>query len=642
MQDWERASGGHSPQIPGSQDAPCKCENAMGIECYANPAGVTRRITGMLVRGPALIQVPAGVIEEWKKALAGGGLSATFYRPVVFHTKVPVGMKPPPNLKSHLKTTVTYSADSSRFASSFHPALSFAFVPGGNRHGSQPERFIMLTTHESTRVKAAFQMTLADSSTAYGCPVGLHVVDEFHAPESRLESSAPLALARQHRQIRDGDVDFWAVTGTPFPTGSLADVWTAMAMLQRPEWVELHRHSGRTVAKLNELVAEHEAAVSPQATAAQQESFRQLARGFFSRDLVIRNVEDTTFFGRVITCMDPAHRPEALTVFTPRRFAADVQAVSRQAQACLKAMLGARQDNNMDPGPDDLQRAVRSACAYAALEPLQVLSTFPGAARLMLSGKMRFDRQALRQAIQAPPRDGTRRSRHVGEVALFHAVLDDVVEDSPKLDLLLMLISYMLESDTEVRAEPQHKPSSYRSPFARPPDPGMKKMVIMTPSLAEAVFLYLAILKKKPAGGRARPVLFHANLKASEKELILKDWENLTSTARHRVFIACFADAGTGLNLQAASFQVLTGPLRSRSQELQAFRRTNRDGQQLSLTHYLLADEDNPHDRLMMAIQANHTVVSDPFTIGEPLQLAGTLQLADERTGNGEAVGTSV
>ncbi len=607
--DWEQRTGNHSPEnIKG--DTPCKCKNSMGIECYSNPGGVTRCIARTLTRGPALIQAPPGVIEEWKSALVSARLSSTYYHPLLFHTKAPPQLEPPADLKSLFKTTAALAKKSIAKEADHPPTVeecTYTYNPSESRHGKEPERLILLTTHSATLLQASFQIPVSSSAdntwrksgnpTVYGCPVGLHLVDEFHMPEARLSFSGPASLAHQHKHIRRGDCDFWSVTGTPMPD-SLKDLEMTLDILHRREWESTeHRHHGRQISRLVDLSRAHQDATKEDATPDQQDRFRTLAQDFFTHDFVIRNTEDSTFFGRMITRMGSI-KPDVWAFFTPNKFIASVQAIAREVQVDLAAI-------SAEP-----QKAIASAKGYLKLERLQVLSTFPGAARLMLSGKMRFDRDALRAAIRKLE-DRT----NVLRVPLFRECFPDVIEDSPKLAFILQVINYM-QGDCESR--PRRRADQTAPAYAQPDDLQMKKMVILTPSLGEAIFLFMGIRKLNPA---AKPVLFHHELKSSEKTSILADWNKLTAVARHRVFIAPFELAGTGLNLQMASYQVLTGPLRFKTDEVQCFRRTNREGQQLSLVHFMLMTEDNPCDRLVVTRQAKRVIRSEPFSISTDLEL---------------------
>jgi len=617
-EEWaSNKSSRHSPRPRRGETAhiPCKCNNYMGIECYADSRSVLRcviRESDLPNRGPALIQVGPGVIEEWKQALLDCKLRTTYFHPILFHTNVPPVLRAPADLKSQLKTTAEPHDPDRVFTKSHQPnhgELDFEYKPPKN--GKQPERFIFLTTYDAKLFAAEFQIPVtlpiepvpegnepqaAVQTSIYGCPIGVHVVDEFHKVLHR--DSVPVRLALAHISIRDGGyTDFWSVTATPMPN-QLMDIYSTFDILERGWWGPKHTMHGTK--ELLGLIERHKAANAPGASHRVKYDFEIEIIYFFHRAFILKTDEETEFFGQLTTDIKPV-KPELLTYDTPEVFVQDVQKIASGIKAEFSEV-------HLDP-----TEAFRSKKAFDKLEVLQVLSTFPGAARLVLDGTIDMTKPALREAI-ATLTD----RRDVSQVALFRECFNSVVRDSPKLSAILESISFMME-DPEVRPKQVVSEADAKKPWFKLNDRQMKKMVILTPSLGEAIFIYMALKKSLP---KCRPILFHHDLKSSEKVEILKDWSDLTDRAMHRVFIGPFDLAGTGLNLQAANYQILTGPLRFKSDEVQCFRRTNREGQQLPLVHLIFATEDNPHDRLVLARQAMRSVTSDPFSLSTELELA--------------------
>ncbi len=210
-------------------------------------------------------------------------------------------------------------------------------------------------------------------------------------------------------------------------------------------------------------------------------------------------------------------------------------------------------------------------------------------------------------------------------------MLDDVIRGSSKMGSILRIIETML-------ADQQKRPRKDTSgkPRAAADDLAMKKMVIVCPRLAEAVFVYLAIEKharlvreknldarvdleaaiemdpgredgrREEARPEVRPVPL---VPAGDQEEGHGGQLPEPQRGSIQVFVTSFEDGGTGLNLFAANYQIQTGPLRLKGQTDQSFGRTNRQGQQLPCHHTLLVTEDNPpgphrHGR---AGRADHT-----------------------------------
>ncbi|OAA68025.1 SNF2-related protein [Niveomyces insectorum RCEF 264] len=646
----------HLPQDAGDGTAsiPCSCGNAMGIECYANPGGVTRRIADTVARGPSLILAPQTVLDNWIKTVKHVRLQHKYYEPIVFHskmTKEDTVMAPAPRLKQKLQMDVLpqpHVSGDGLFPQSWEPNVfdtAYAFKPGIAKD-TFPERFIVLATHTPEKLTAFFQVPVPlrrkpgggtrERKTVYSCPVGIQLVDEFHKAKDDV-----VALARQHKHIQRSSTggadnfDFWAISGTPLPS-KLTDLEAVTDIVQRlPEWDDpSSRHYGSRVVALRELQVAYEHAVAEDGTPEQAAEFRARAERFFQGELVKRHTEASLFFGqRIFNLQDVA--PEVVVHATPDKFRADVAAVAARIGSTVRGLMEAApaptpttqapptpaDGSNRSSSSSNWAQAVRSSSLFNHMMNLEILATFPGAARLMLSDPpaLDFGLTALRAEIR------NAKDHDVAQVALFQTHLETVIEGSPHLASVLATLDEMAR-DKQRRLLPPALVATEAAAAAtsswpnRKTDARLKKLVVLCPRMGEAVFLYLALRARRPD---AHPLFVHADLRLAERTAVLQEFNRLDghSSSTARVLVGTFRDAGTGNDLSVANYQILTGPLRLRSQQDQAFGRTNREGQTLRLHHRLLVTEDSPVDRLVMATQARRRIASDPFAIDEPLQL---------------------
>lgn len=619
--EWEmREHEGRKKSVPlrpkkhlpptANDDEVCPCKNKVGIQCYATAGSITRKIADRLVRGPSLIVAPPGIIDSWAEILLEAKLDrryqACFFRANSSDDRFAV-LNQPADLQQALAVTVTPSA------SSYPPKHvvsvtdgNFGFTPSkfANRH---PERFILLVAYNSTKLKAAFQVgmnvpfqkstgTARQSRTVYGCPVGVQIVDECHLARSGNGAWAT-ELAREHKHIRNGDFEFWSVTATPMPE-TINDISSVIELLHRPEWDDhTHPHFTKRPEALKGLINAYETAIAPAGSSQDQLAFISLATSFFTHDMIVRNNDQSRFFDQPIVNLQQIN-PQILTIFTPKQYVEGFQQVANEVKADLMAT------KTMD-------QAVTSKTAFQKFQKLQILSTFPAAVQLIIEDRMSFTKESMQEEILKWE------SRDVSQMPLFLGYRDEIIQDSPKLEKILKCISQM-ENDKEERplgSSMTGKTAAKKSERPTRDELQRKKMVIICPRLAEAVFLFLALKKFK---AHLNPVLYHADLHAAQRRDITSNFHSFKQGSS-QIFIAPFDAAGTGLNLQAANWQILTGPLRHKDNEVQCFGRTNREAQQLTLHHILLLADDNPLDRLVIAKQANRKIVSDPFDVETPL-----------------------
>ncbi|OIW28276.1 hypothetical protein CONLIGDRAFT_632530 [Coniochaeta ligniaria NRRL 30616] len=290
-------------------------------------------------------------------------------------------------------------------------------------------------------------------------------------------------------------------------------------------------------------------------------------------------------------------KPAKKTFTTPAEYLEDVQTLADQVKDKIRAITQS----------DSYEQVVRSLQTYIELTPLQVASTFPGAAHLILHGKIKFDVTSLRGLIK-------KAKGNVTSVQEFTDLTDSIITGSAKLEEISQLFLRM-EEDHQSRPK-----GNDGSPKKLRDNRQMKKLVVITPTLGEAVFLYLGLKKRLASVKGAKTVLLHADLLASEKQRMTTDFQALTPGSA-KILVTPYEVGGTGLNLQTANYQVLTGPLRTKDYELQAFARTNREGNMLRLHHWLYLTDDNPADRLIIARQANMRVASNPFDMRDEFRV---------------------
>ncbi|KAL1899784.1 hypothetical protein Sste5346_002650 [Sporothrix stenoceras] len=633
----------HLPRnVARGDSVACTCGNAMGIECFANPGGITRQIADTLSRGASLILAPQTVLDNWVKTVKHVRLQHKFYEPVVFHSKMSnedVAMQPAPRLKQKLQMGVRPQAHvssdglfSQTWQTNVHDVIH-DYQPSIAKD-AYPERFIFLASHIPEKLTEFFQLPVPlrrkagagarERKTVYGCPIGIQLVDEFHKAK---DDVIALALQHKHLQSSGGDggrdnFDFWAITGTPMPA-KLTDLESVTNILQRlPQWDDAASpHNGSRVVALRELQVAYEKAVAEDGTPEQAADFRSRAERFFQGGIIKRHTESSMFFGqRIFNLQDVTAQVVVHT--TPEPLRDDMSKVVARVAVKIRECMA---DSPASGGnTTNWEQAVRSSSLFNHMMDLEILATFPGAAPLMLADPpvIDFGLAAIRTEIRKAEK------HDVTKVELFQTHLDTIIKDSPHLQAILDTLKEMEGDRTKRRAlpTPVAADAANKSVLSKKKaDLSVKKLVVLCPRMGEAVFVFLALRKLCP---EFNPVFLHADLKLSERTALLQDFNRLDAPTpagtNHtaRILVGTFRDAGTGNDLTVANYQILTGPLRLRSQQDQAFGRTNREGQTLRLHHRLLVTEDSPVDRIVMVTQARRHIVSDPFAMDEELELA--------------------
>lgn len=434
-----------------------------------------------------------------------------------------------------------------------------------------PASYIFITTLDSPRLRNVFSEGALNA--------GFVVIDEAHQILRRGNS----LTFRMASEFSENGADVWFVTATPFSGCKLAD-WIPPMDLIAPSRATAMRG----------LVRSWDIAKSS-SDAIDAQTFRNQFRSVFDDRLVVRHFGTSTFLAKPISDVQDI-QPRVISRDTPMKHRGAVQELANQV--VLK-----------DPAlSDPSQRGL-----------LYLVSLFPAAAHLILDDPITFDTAAIRDFVRQ-----VKNRLRIEESEPLRRLADQIITDSPKLDFILEELNRM-DQDKRERARIDNRSSSK---FGAGEDLQMKKMVIITPTVVSAVFLYLALIRH-----RKDVVLIHNWVSSQEKEQVVNNFMSLSAAKlvkHNRILIAPFAVAGTGVNLQVASYQILTSPLPDKASQLQAFARTNRSGQRLRpLSHKILVLEDSPVDRIVLASHATLDIESDPFQINEPLRIAGHASLGN-------------
>lgn len=434
-----------------------------------------------------------------------------------------------------------------------------------------PASYIFITTLDSPRLRNVFSEGALNA--------GFVVVDEAHQILRRGNS----LTFRMASEFSENGADIWFVTATPFSGCTLAD-WIPPINLIAPS----------RAAAMQGLVRSYNIAKSSN-DAIDARTFRDQFRSVFDDRVVVRHFGTSTFLGKPISDVQD---------IPPRTISRDTPTKHRSAVQELANQIALKDPRLSDPS----QRGL-----------LYLVSLFPAAAQLILDDPITFDMAAIRDFVRQ-----VKNRLRIEESEPLRRLADQIITDSPKMDYILEELNRM-DQDKRERERIDARSSSK---FGAGEDLQMKKMVIITPTVVSAVFLYLALIRH-----RKDVVLIHNWVSSQEKEQVINNFMSLSAAKlvkHNRILIAPFAVAGTGVNLQVASYQILTSPLSDKAGQLQAFARTNRSGQRLRpLSHKILVLEDSPVDRIVLAAHASLDIASDPFQINEPLRIAGNTPLGN-------------
>ncbi|ROW09342.1 hypothetical protein VPNG_05819 [Cytospora leucostoma] len=603
----------HLPRdAPPGQRLRCPSEKpGFGVRCYCVPDGLTRLTVDRLKPGLTLIQVPNGAMPGWLSAIKDAKFEPSVYNVVLFHpaAAMPSGLQTNSGAVLALKRAIRVGAT----LPAEHPGGRIEHQRELDWHIERPpltknhmalESYCFVTTHYSSAIEEEFRYGLNDldprparvtelpdaDNKCYALLCGMTFVDESH--QALTPASKPVQMAQIHRHIRASDI--WHVTATPFGA-KFENVLSAVSLLAP--------HLNDDLERLKNVYELARTSNDPDVHVAFECQFHLV----FDAKLVIRDLETTTFLGRPITDIQPV-TPKFISSVTPE---AHMEAVQGLIDNNLRAELHEHLNSYAD-----YHRAIRAA---GITDELYFISLFPSMAGAMhdyvLPDVAYIDRR-LGQLIREL-------SDTTGESIATIKLLTDAVESyargprSPKVQDILKEISRMVRDTSTERPDPDKELAKLHSGPGTKVDLTLKKMVIITPTLSTAVFLYLYLSRYHHS---YNPLIYHQGLKASAKAAVLKKFDSLRKENNpHRVLIAPAQVAGAGLNLQVANRLILTSPLLSRSDEKQALARINRTGQTLQVHIKILIMEDSPIDRILLAERARRAILSDPFRLDEDL-----------------------
>lgn len=577
--------------------------------CFCIPDGPTRIHLSKLKRGAALIHVPSASMPGWISTLEDANFSRIAYNFQVMYSGPPLSsrLQPGPEFlkgtasnvnkwkmgavlrDGHPGGMITRTQDLTWFA---QPA------PLSNKLAMAMETYIVVTSHNSTQLRDLFSWEIRDLSPApqncqfpteglYAHPFGLTFIDEAHKVLKK--DSMPLQMAALSRQILPtpsattvGDV--WLVSGTPFG-GQLKDLIEAVSYLAP------NREGDGT-----SLLEAYEA-IGPAMTNTPRTMFEMLFNRVFGGELTIRDTWDTTFMGSRITDIQKV-RPQYISKETPQSNLHSVRMLMT---------------SRVTAGPRDgyfntLQKLKPNT------QLLYLLSMFPSAAKILLdSPDIPFADYDIRKMIR---KEKNTTGESLAATKAFRSIAEKLARSprSPKLQYLLDELDLMERDRT-----PRPQASKAGASAHVQDDPTLKKMVIITPTVFTAIMLYIILARNH---SRTRPILYHEDLKQSQRSDVLRRFNSLRKRdGPPRVIIAPASVGSEALNLQIANRLILTSPLLDPHQESQALARVNRVGQTLDVQLKILLLEDSPVDRIIVAHRANAQFVNDPFNVAEAIRV---------------------
>lgn len=579
----------------------CPSQRPGDVQCWCVPGGVTRWLGESLVPGASVVSVPSDLMTDWLKVLVQADFKPSSYNFVVLG-----GNEVPPRLRqdlSLLKTKFKLSATAAPTQLVVHDACDLLWA---NRTTLEAAgTYIFLTSHHNTWLDGTFRHLPKDLGMAatgvprfetadiYAAPIGLHFIDEAHLPTVWTPRHLPMTMARRHKHIAGCDV--WFVSGTPLPRESFREVRAQVALLNSERESHLDR--------LENQHRETKCHMHPDKIQRFIKDFQIL----FNDNMVLRFVDTTRFFNHPITDVQDIEpqiisrripSPSVIPLRGRRKKTVSGKEVQRLVDR-LKSQLST-----------DLPYGARLESKRRVADVLYFVSLFPAAANFLnKKHDLDLDDEFFRSQIKVLPD-----RKKVLEMTLVRDYWERFAEDSPKLQ-------YLREEVDRINRDRRQRTGVDR---AQP-----KKCVVLTPNFCSAVFLYAWFAQNPNLKVRnVRPVLYHRDLSKKDKIQIRERFNDLTippESSRYRNYlIGCVEDAGTGLNLQVANYQILTSPLSRATDQAQAFRRTNRAGQDLPLVHKLLVLEDNPIDRINVVGQAKREFQSDPFDV---LSRGGSVEL---------------
>ncbi|KAL1850383.1 hypothetical protein Daus18300_012978 [Diaporthe australafricana] len=526
--------------------------------------------------GFALIFIRKGSVDEWLKLVERCSPNPLYYEALLIHHFYRENLRPGPNFKGKMEIRPVFRRITPRGEQSVFDAEWEVRPPANNNPQRQPERYIIFAGQES-KYLARYRFFLSNQLSdfgycgnelkgqvqidpngadrySYGAHIGMHIIDEF----DRLEDNSPVfKLIDEHRHITHNNVDTWAISAKPMSNG-FSGLRSFLNCISKSKWLDpLHPNHFKHPSTLEASEMMYRKAIAPNMARLSQDL--QIARDHFANQMFIyvccRRTMTSRYFGQYISIYDKAR--------------ADVRTASG--------------------GSFNTNQVVRCLKTFEQLIMCEIVSTFPGAASLLLENK-----------VSVKPEDigkiGSRRMSLAESPALLRN-FDELTENSEKLKWIFKQIDLMLDVTDE-----------------------RQRMVITCTHLFEAALVLIAIQKEFDTAA-VKAVYLPSRPTDFEKHIFSMNWSTNDRYSTRIVVVLADFEEESDLGLDRANWQVLTGPSRTKEQEAKIFSLTNTRQQRRKLHHFLLCTEDNPADRLILSRQADCNVISDPFDINSPLLL---------------------
>lgn len=605
-QDKNRRRRHHPESNPFSQK--CPSDNPLGIQCFCT-GSTTREISHYLSRGIQQIFVRQENIDEWVKLIDNCSPDPRYYEPLLIHHFSREHLRPGPEFKGKMEINPKFRRTTHRGEQNVFDAEWSVSPPSSSNPKRQPERYIVLVGQEPNYLKRyrTFMSNRLDDfgyntedqklkgqvpidpsdryPYSYGAFVGLHIIDQYYL----VSPTSPIfELIEEHRYIMHKAVDTWVVSEKPMNNG-FNGLIPLLRCIYRSKWnkpLELHHYKLPEKLRVSELL--YQRAIDPRLAAESKDV--QLAIDHFTnklyRYLVCRRTLNSEWFDRPIS---KSLGPTTYSSSTPRvgSLILDVQGIFDKARADIRSICG---------GSVNVNQVVRCLKTYKQLRLCQIVSTLPGAAGYLIDGDIDVSNESVEASLL---KTGRRSSLELFPLPADR--LDELLANSGKLTYILEAIEMMLRMSAIGEKQ---------------------RMVISCIHLFEAV-LVLTGIRRHFDTSALKAVYLPSRPSAYERNYFSHNWSS-EDRKSIRVVIVLVDCEEVGFGLDRANWQILTGPTRTKDQEVRVFSLTNSTRQRRPLHHYLLCTEDNPADRLILSRQANSTVISDPFDMNSPLLLSET------------------
>ncbi|KAJ4389039.1 hypothetical protein N0V93_006501 [Gnomoniopsis smithogilvyi] len=459
------------------------------------------------------------------------------------------------------------------------------------------EPYVFVISHTDSTWYDMFSLPINGSpNKIYAAPVGLSFIDEAHNPDlwvTDSSASRTYTMARAHKAVMN--CANWFVSGTPLaqtPFESILSLAKQMRLISPAKQAQ--------VRELEDSYQQLRSANKP--SLRDHHLFILELRGVFDPSIMLRFKHTTKFLDQQISNITPS-QPEIVLLKTSWRSKTQMQRLAARAEARVGSGYPPAQALEVNQG------------AVVARDELYFVSLFPAAAELINDGTMNVDDRFIRKQI-AMLED----RRQVASLPIVQEHLSRVISNGPKLKAIMNEISSMNEAE-QLERPPPLKLSRGKAPQTYGKDTTrVRKMVIVTPNLSTAVFLFMYLRQPQFAAQyHPQPVLLHKDLSVATRSAIIMDFSK--ESGGPRILIGPFDAIGTATNLQRANYQILTSPLPRMREVAQAFGRTNRTGQPLEVHHKMLVLEDSPVDAANLCMLAQCEIKSNIYDLSQKLEI---------------------